>query len=97
MTLSRDVIHTVTERIERDPAFTKALLDEAATLFLTGEPDTARLVLRELVNATVGFETLASHRGTRACAHGPSRRPDFAFVAGTDPTYNAESSPHSEP
>jgi len=60
MTLSRDVIHTVTERIEQDPAFTKALLDEAATLFLNGEPDTARLVLRELVNATVGFETLAS-------------------------------------
>jgi DNA-binding phage protein len=37
----------------------KALLDEAATLFLSGEPDTARLILRDLVNATVGFENLA--------------------------------------
>lgn len=26
------------------------------TLFLSGEPDTARLILRDLVNATVGFD-----------------------------------------
>lgn len=59
MTLTRDFKQTVVERVERDPAFAKALLDEAATLFLSGEPDTARLILRELVNATVGFENLA--------------------------------------
>ena len=59
MTLTRDFKQTVVERVERDPAFAKALLDEAATLFLSGEPDTARLVLRDLVNATVGFESLA--------------------------------------
>ena len=57
MTLTRDFKQTVIERVERDPAFAKALLDEA--LFLSGEPDTARLILRDLVNATVGFETLA--------------------------------------
>jgi len=34
-------------------------LDEAATLFLSGEPETARLILRDLVNAKVGFEQLA--------------------------------------
>lgn len=59
MTLTRDFKQTVIERVERDPAFAKALLDEAATLFLSGEPDAARLILRDLVNATVGFETLA--------------------------------------
>jgi len=59
MTLTRDFKHTVVERVERDPAFAKALLDEAATLFLSGEPDAARLILRDLVNATVGFESLA--------------------------------------
>jgi DNA-binding phage protein len=32
---------------------------EAATLFLSGEPETARLILRDLVNATLGFERLA--------------------------------------
>jgi hypothetical protein len=58
MTLTQNFRQTVAERVERDPAFAKALFDEAATLFLSGEPDTARLILRDLVNATVGFETL---------------------------------------
>ena len=60
MALTRDFKQTVVERAQRDPAFGKALLDEAATLFLNGEPDTARLILRDLVNATVGFEGLAA-------------------------------------
>lgn len=60
MALSRSYHHTVVERLQRDPAFAKALLDEAATLFLNGEPEIARLVLRDLVNATVGFERLAA-------------------------------------
>lgn len=59
MMLTRDFKQTVVERVERDPAFVKALLDEAATLFLNGEPDVARLILRDLVKATVGFENLA--------------------------------------
>jgi DNA-binding phage protein len=59
MTLTRDFKQTVVDRVQRDPAFAKALLDEAATLFLSGEPETARLILRDLVNATVGFEQLA--------------------------------------
>jgi len=29
-------------------------------LFLNGEPETARLILRDLVNATMGFEQLAT-------------------------------------
>jgi hypothetical protein len=42
--------------VQNDASFAKALLDEAATLFLNGEPETARLILRDLVNATIGFE-----------------------------------------
>jgi len=60
MALTRDFKQTVAERAQRDPEFAKAMLDEAATLFLNGEPDTARLILRDLVNATVGFEELAT-------------------------------------
>jgi DNA-binding phage protein len=60
MVLTRDFKQTIVERVRRDPAFAKALLDEAATLFLNGEPHTARLILRDLVNATVGFEELAA-------------------------------------
>lgn len=59
MALTRDFKETVTSRAAADPDFAKALLDEAVTLFLNGEPDTARLILRDLVNATVGFEKLA--------------------------------------
>jgi len=59
MALTRDFKQTVSERVDRDPAFAQALLDEAATLFLNGEPEIARLMLRDLVNATMGFEQLA--------------------------------------
>ena len=60
MALTRDFKETVKERTARDPAFAKAMLDEAATAFLNGEPDVARLILRDLVNASVGFEDLAT-------------------------------------
>jgi DNA-binding phage protein len=66
MAVTRDSRETVVARAKRDVAFAKALLDEAATLFLNGEPDSARLVLRDLVNATVGFEHLASATGKPA-------------------------------
>jgi len=59
MALTRHFKETVLERVHRDEAFATALLDEAATLFLNGESETARLVLRDLVNATIGFEHLA--------------------------------------
>lgn len=60
MALTRDFKETVKERAARDLAFAKAMLDEAATAFLNGEPDVARLILRDLVNASVGFEGLAA-------------------------------------
>lgn len=60
MSITRDYKDTINERVIDDPLFTAALLDEAITLFLNGEPDVARLVLRDLVNATLGFEELAT-------------------------------------
>jgi DNA-binding phage protein len=59
MALTRDFKETVVARVERDPTFAKKLLDEATMLLISGEPETARLILRDLVNATVGFEQLA--------------------------------------
>ncbi len=59
MTLTRDFKQTIVERVRREPAFASALLDEAASLFLNRDPATARVILRDLVNATVGFEGLA--------------------------------------
>ena len=64
--MTRESSQAVVERVKRDPAFATALVDEALTLFLNGEPDTARIVLRDLVNATVGFEKLAAATGKPA-------------------------------
>ncbi len=66
MALTRNFKQTIVARVKRDPAFAKGLLNEAATLFLNGEPDAARLILRDLVNATVGFESLAVATGKAA-------------------------------
>lgn len=63
MPLTQDIKTTILERLRRDPDFAKALLDEAATLFLNGEPRTARLMLRDLIEAVVGFEALAAETG----------------------------------
>jgi len=60
MALTRSFKETVVQRVQTDAAFAHALLDEAATLFLNGEPETAWLILRDLVNATMGFEQLAT-------------------------------------
>jgi hypothetical protein len=56
MALTRNFKKTVVARVERDSAFAEALLDEAANLFLSNEPESARVILRDLVNATLGFE-----------------------------------------
>ncbi len=63
MALTKSFQETVIARVQRDPRFANAMFDEAATLFLNGEPETARLVLRDLVNATIGFEALGAETG----------------------------------
>ena len=47
MALTRNFKETVVQRVQNDATFAQALLDEAATLFLNGEPETARLILRD--------------------------------------------------
>ena len=56
--LTRDFRETVAERIKSDPIFAQALLDEAITLFINGEADTAQSILCELADATIGFEVV---------------------------------------
>ena len=60
MALTKNFKETVIQRVQDDATFAQALLDEAATLFLNGEPEIARMMLRDLVNATIGFEQLAA-------------------------------------
>jgi DNA-binding phage protein len=80
MAVTRDFKRTIAERAGHDPAFAKAMLDEAATLFLNGEPGIARAILRDLVNATLGFEALASESGM------PSKSLHRMLSAGGNPT-----------
>jgi hypothetical protein len=53
MVLTGDFRGTITAHVARDAAFANALPDEAATLFLNGDPHTARLILRDLVTPSV--------------------------------------------
>jgi hypothetical protein len=48
MPLTKDFKHTVAECVRREPAFTRALLHEAAPWFLNGDLATARVILRDL-------------------------------------------------
>lgn len=56
--LTRDFSETVAERIKSDSVFARALLDEAITLFINGEADTAQSILCELADATIGFDVV---------------------------------------
>src|SRR6267143_3253115 len=64
MALTRDFKSTVKARAERDAAFREALLTEAVELLLSGEVETGKAILRDYINATVGFERLARETGT---------------------------------
>ena len=59
MALTRDFRETVAARVQSDPIFAQALLNEAIQFFVHGEPDASKRILRDLVNATVGFERLS--------------------------------------
>lgn len=80
MALTRDFKETVAARVQGDPAFAQALLDEAITLFINGEPESAKLILRDLVNATVGFEALADE------IHKPSKSVHRMLSKSGNPT-----------
>jgi len=55
-------------------------LDEALKLFLNGEPDEAKLILRDLANAIVGVEQLAQE------IHKPSKSVHRMLSASGNPT-----------
>jgi hypothetical protein len=58
MPLTRPFRETVLERAQADPKFRVGLLTEAAECFLSGEVGAAKILLRDYVNATIGFQAL---------------------------------------
>jgi DNA-binding phage protein len=60
MGLTRDFKETTYARAHRDSAFRKALLTEALNAYLSGEEAVGKAVLKDFINATIGFEKLAT-------------------------------------
>jgi len=59
MPLTRDFKQTVRARVERDPKFRRELLREGVEAMLAGDVATAKTILRDYINATLGFSDLA--------------------------------------
>jgi DNA-binding phage protein len=57
--LTRDFKETIQARARRDPLFRKELLREAVESFISGDIETGKIVLRDYIHATVGFNELA--------------------------------------
>jgi len=66
MALTKAFRETVYERAQRDAGFHKALLTEAMNAYLGGDEAAGKTVLRDVINATVGFEPLATELGKPA-------------------------------
>jgi len=89
MALTRDFKETIRARVRRDPGFRKALLREGIENFLSGDVETGKIILRDFINATVGFTELgaATHRSAKSLMRmlGPRGNPQarnlFEIVA----------------
>ena len=89
MALTRDFKETIRARVKRDPGFRKALLREGVENFLSGDVETGKIILRDFINATVGFTKLSdvTHRSAKSLMRmlGPGGNPQarnlFQIVA----------------
>ena len=87
-------------RAARDPAFRRALFQEAVQTLLQGDIDAVRAAIRDYINATLGFEKLSAALGRpqkslmRMFAHGGNSTAESLFsVIGA---LQAESGVHLE-
>jgi DNA-binding phage protein len=89
MALTRDFKETIRARVNRDPGFRNALLREGIENFLSGDVETGKIILRDFINATVGFSKLSdvTHRSAKSLMRmlGPRGNPQarnlFKIVA----------------
>jgi hypothetical protein len=65
MALTRSFKELVQRRVATDPAFGQALLREGIDSMLAGDVDAGKAILRDYINATVGFEKLGAAIGTQ--------------------------------
>jgi len=80
MPLTRDFKETIRARVKRDPGFREALLREGIENFLAGDTETGKVILRDFINATVGFAKLSD----------ATRRPAKSLMRMLGPTGNPQ-------
>ena len=68
MSLTRHFRESVLNRAKVDPEFRQALLIEAINEFLADNVEVAKKLLRDYINATIQFETLAKrmHKNSKS-------------------------------
>lgn len=86
MALTSDFREGVQARMRRDPAFRSGMLSEAIESLLSGEVALAKEILRDYINATVGFPKLAAatkiHVKTIHQMFGPRGNPTASRLFG---------------
>lgn len=60
MAITRNFKETIQARALRDPKFRTGLLKESIESMLAGDTDTGKMILRDYINATIGFEKLGA-------------------------------------
>ncbi|HWS83983.1 MAG TPA: hypothetical protein VN207_06960 [Ktedonobacteraceae bacterium] len=60
MAIIRNFKETVQARALHDPAFREGLLRESIDSMLAGDTETGKALLRDYINATIGFEELGT-------------------------------------
>lgn len=85
MSLTREFKDTVKARADRDPAFRQALVAEAVSCLVEGDIATMKVLLRDYINATDGFEAVAKVAGKSVKglmrSLGPSGNPQLDTLA----------------
>jgi DNA-binding phage protein len=100
MALTKDFRRTVQARAARDPAFRKALFQEAGRTVLQGEIGMGRAAMRNYINATVGFRKLSVALGRSQKSlmrmFGPGGNPTAENLLGVIVVLQAETGLHLE-
>jgi len=63
MPVTREFAQTIKDRAARDPEFRRGLLEEALQAFFEDDLETGKIILRDYINATIGFESLGEDLG----------------------------------
>ena len=80
MPLTREFMETVRARIQTDRRYRKELLREGVECLLGGDLDTGKAILRDYINATIGFEELSRR----------TKRPAKSLMRMLGPTGNPQ-------